>query len=75
MIKQPISAPVPDALLKDLRQMIEQGRRSIASTVNVGLTMLYWHVGNRIYKEILESERAEYGKAIVVTLSRQLVVY
>lgn len=31
-------------------------------------------MGNRIHKEILQSNRAGYGKEIVVTLSRQLVV-
>jgi len=40
--------------------------------VNAGLTLLYWHVGSRIRKEILQDERAEYGKKIVATVSRQL---
>ena len=35
--------------------------------------MLYWQVGNRINKEILKDQRAEYGKQIVVTLSQQLL--
>jgi hypothetical protein len=61
-----------DALLEDLRHMIDQTRRSIASTVNAGLTLLYWHVGARIRKEIPKDERAEYGKKIVATLWRQL---
>jgi len=61
-----------EILLKDLRQMIDQTRQSIAFTVNAGLTMLYWHVGNRIRKEILNNERAEYGQKIVAALARQL---
>jgi predicted nuclease of restriction endonuclease-like (RecB) superfamily len=68
-------APLPavsDALLEDLRHMIDQTRRSVASTVNAGLTLLYWHVGTRIRKEISKDERAEYGKKIVATLWRQL---
>ena len=36
--------------------------------------MLYWHVGDRIHREILQEERAEYGKSIVVTVSRQLAL-
>jgi hypothetical protein len=72
MVKKPVPSFSPEELLQDVRQMIEQGRKSIASTVNAGLTMLYWQIGNRIYNEILENERAEYGKTIVVTLSRQL---
>lgn len=62
------------ALLADIRQLIDETRQTIASTVNVKLTMLYWHIGRRIHKEILQKERAEYGQSIVVTLSRQLVM-
>lgn len=66
------SLTLSETLINDLRQMIEQTRTSMASTINAGLTMLYWRVGNRVLKEILQDERAEYGKGIVVTLSRQL---
>ena len=58
-------------LIHDLRSIIEQARQNISSTVNASLTLLYWHVGNRIHKEILQQNRAEYGKEIVVTTSRQ----
>lgn len=37
--------------------------------------MLYWHIGNRVRKEILNDERAEYGQEIVSTVSRQLMGY
>lgn len=60
-------------LLKELQTMIDQAQWSIASTVNSSLALLYWHVGDRIRREILLNERAEYGQSIVVTLSRELV--
>jgi len=63
---------LPQGLLDDLSRMIEQTRRTMASTVNAGLTLLYWRVGIRVRSEVLNYERAEHGKAIVVTLSRQL---
>lgn len=63
---------LPSGLLEDLRHLIDQTRKSIASTVNTGLTLLYWHIGSRIRKELLQDERAEYGKKIVATVSRQL---
>jgi predicted nuclease of restriction endonuclease-like (RecB) superfamily len=63
---------VPRELLEDLRTMIEDTRRSIATTVNAGLTLLYWKLGHRIQKEILQDERAQYGQSIISTLSRQL---
>ena len=67
------AAPVPQKLLADIRHLIDEARQAIASTVNTKLTMLYWHIGQRIHKEILQEERAEYGQLIVVTVSRQLV--
>lgn len=48
-------------LLKDLCNMIDKTQQSVASAVNAGLTMLYWHVGDRMRREILLEERAEYG--------------
>jgi predicted nuclease of restriction endonuclease-like (RecB) superfamily len=33
---------------------------------------MYWHIGKQIDQEILKSRRAEYGKEIVATLSKQL---
>jgi hypothetical protein len=63
----------PDALLVDLRQLIEETRASVAVAVNAGLTLLYWRVGKRISQGILKGDRAEYGKEIVATVSQQLV--
>ncbi len=53
--------------------MIEDTRQAVSQTVNAGLTLLYWNIGQRINDEVLKNERAAYGKQIVSTLSRQLV--
>jgi predicted nuclease of restriction endonuclease-like (RecB) superfamily len=34
--------------------------------------MLYWQIGKRINAEVLQGQRAEYGKQIVATLAKQL---
>jgi len=60
-------------LVGDIRSLIETARRNVAVAVNAGLTILCWQIGNRIRQGILKEKRAEYGKEIVVTLSRQLV--
>lgn len=60
------------SLIKDLRQIIEQARGHVAATANYELTMMYWHIGERINREVLGNQRAEYGKQIVATVSRQL---
>ena len=67
---QPESSP---QLLEDLRRMIEETRHGVAVTVNAALSLLYWRVGERINREILKGERAEYGKEILATLSQELV--
>ena len=36
------------------------------------MTLLYWQIGSRIRQDTLKEKRAEYGRKIVVTLSRQL---
>jgi hypothetical protein len=38
--KQP-TALAPPALVEDLRQLITEARRTVAVTVNAGLTLLY----------------------------------
>ena len=59
-------------LMSDLRQIIDEARIHVASTANYELTMMYWHIGERINRDVLGNERAEYGKQIVATVSRQL---
>ena len=59
-------------LFKDLCSIINQARCSAAQKVNAHLTLMYWHIGERINREILKAKRAEYGKNIVETVSKQL---
>ena len=60
-------------LLTELRGLIESARQHVAQTANATLTMLYWHVGLRIQREVLKNERAEYGERILATVSQELV--
>ena len=77
--KTALTAPVKavaltsPAMLTELRELILATRQQVAQVVNAALTTLYWQVGNRIHREILKEKRADYGKEIVATLSRQLV--
>ncbi len=59
-------------LLTELRLLIEAARIRTAQTVNAELVLLYWRIGKRIDDDILQNERAEYGKEIVSTLSAKL---
>ncbi len=71
-LSQPAATILPQGLINELRSMIDQTRESVATVVNSKIAMLYWHVGNRVRKEILNYQRAEYGQKIVAAVSRQL---
>ena len=61
-----------ESLITDLRTLINEARNKVALIVNTEITLLYWHIGKRINKEVLRNQRAEYGKQIVSTVSTQL---
>jgi predicted nuclease of restriction endonuclease-like (RecB) superfamily len=59
-------------LLSDIRKLIEASRQELAVAVNSSLTLLYWHIGQRIHHEVLQGARAGYGEQIVSLLAKQL---
>ncbi|MFZ1381273.1 MAG: PDDEXK nuclease domain-containing protein [Scrofimicrobium sp.] len=59
-------------LLVRATELIEEGQASAARQANLSLTMTFWKLGKLIGDEVLGSERAAYGKQIVVSLGRQL---
>jgi hypothetical protein len=61
----------PQALLGEIRALIESARQRATAMVNSELTLLFWRIG-RIHTEVLAGERAEYGEMIVPTLAAQL---
>ena len=69
-----LNPPDTSSLLTELRQVIAAARHSAAVAVNASLTLMYWRIGERVRREVLQGERAGYGEQIVATLSRQLSV-
>ena len=67
-----VSASTPKTLLADIRALIHDARENTARTVNSALVMLYWQIGTRIRRDVLNSRRADYGEKIVHSLSAQL---
>ena len=63
---------VVENLMTDLRQIIDEARIRVASTAKCELTMMYWHIGERINRVVLGNERATYGKQIVPQVATQL---
>lgn len=62
----------PPELVREVRQLILAAREHVAQTVNAGLTLLYWQVGDRIRREVLKAQRAQRGERIVASLAGQL---
>ncbi len=65
---------IVSSLFKDVSALIESARQQVAAAVNASLVLRNWHIGQRVRRDILGLERAEYGKRIVSTLSRQLTL-
>jgi len=53
-----------DTLLRELRGLIESARTHVAQAANATLTLLYWHVGQRIEREVLKAQRADCCDAV-----------
>lgn len=62
-----------EKLLEELTNLIEESKKRVVVQINSSLTLLFWLIGDRINNHLLQKKRAEYGKQIVVTVSRQLV--
>jgi predicted nuclease of restriction endonuclease-like (RecB) superfamily len=67
-----LSKTGPQALLGDIRALIESAHHRTTAMVNSELTLLFWRIGRRIHTEVLAGERAGYGEQIVPALAAQL---
>lgn len=63
------------SLIEDIVSIIEETKSQVIVQSNSSLTVMFWHIGKRIQNDILNNKRAEYGKKILVTLSRELIVH
>ena len=61
-------------LVKEISLYITESKQQLAITVNATLSLLYWQIGKRINEEILQNQRAEYGKEIVNSLAQALSI-
>ena len=60
------------ALFSEIRSLVSEAKQQATVAVNAALTQLYWQIGQRINQELLDGERAEYGKQIIISLAQQL---
>lgn len=67
-------ASTKEPLFFEIKNLIETSKNNVAVTVNATISVLYWHVGNRINEEVLKDKRAEYGEKIIANLSNKLSI-
>ncbi len=65
-------SPPSDLLFQEIGQLIDAAKQRAAVAINAEITLLYWQVGKRIQTEILQGQRAGYGKQVMLHLSRHL---
>ena len=61
-------------IVYDIKQIIDDSRNAVYKTIDIVLLQRNWLIGKRIYEEELKETRKEnYGREIIVNLSKELV--
>jgi predicted nuclease of restriction endonuclease-like (RecB) superfamily len=60
-------------LFSHISKIIEKRKNRAGMYANREVTLMYWEIGRYIGSVLLGGERAEYGRAILATLSQQLI--
>ncbi len=64
---------VNQSIITDIKAIIAQSQEKAIRTVDHQRTLMYWHIGKRIFEEEQEGkERADYGTFLIKFLSEQL---
>lgn len=60
-------------LILDIKHLIASARQTAIRSVDFQRTVLYWHIGERVFNEEQEGkERANYGEYLIKYLSQEL---
>lgn len=67
------SPQIANGLLSNIRDLLSQGRKQALQAVNTAMVQTYWEIGRLIVEDEQQGQtRAEYGKALLTTLSTSL---
>ncbi|MDR2022181.1 MAG: PDDEXK nuclease domain-containing protein [Hungatella sp.] len=61
-----------EAFYNKISDMIIDAQKNVYYAVNTGHVMLNWNIGKDLRVEILKDKKAEYGKAVITSLSKKL---
>jgi predicted nuclease of restriction endonuclease-like (RecB) superfamily len=62
------------ALFTKITSIIETSRRTAYTAVNTEMVLMYWNIGEVIKTDILGNAKAEYGKAVLAELGKNLTL-
>ncbi len=63
-----------DILYSKIVERIEETKRNVTIKVNSEMTLLYWKIGKEITENVLNCEKAKYGKAVIEEISQRLII-
>ncbi|HEY8782614.1 MAG TPA: DUF1016 N-terminal domain-containing protein [Mucilaginibacter sp.] len=64
---------IGQSVVADIKTIINNARDTAILLVDNERTIMYWHIGRRIFEEEQEGkDRADYGKHLIKTISEQL---
>jgi len=64
---------VSQSIISDIKTIIAQSKDNAIRTVDHQRTLMYWHIGKRIFEEEQEGkDRADYGAYLIKYLSEKL---
>ena len=59
-------------LLSELKNIIDDSRKRTVSQAQNELLLSYWQIGRRLSVDVLDNERAPYGKQIIKNIAKEL---
>lgn len=63
-----------EKVYNEIVTLIETTKGNVAIKVNSEMTLLYWNIGKEIEENVLNYEKAEYGKSVIKKLSQKLTI-
>lgn len=64
---------VSTGIIKDIKQIIEESKRTVVKNVNTIMLQTYWNIGKRIVEEEQNGNASSnYGDYVIKNLSREL---
>lgn len=66
---------ISNEFVADVKKIIDEAKKATARSINTVMLAAYWNIGKRIVEEEQKgSERAEYGKVLLVSLAKKLTL-